>query len=183
MNLKMHLLTLCFVNAAILSCKSALPPPEVESKTPPTPAWKPYQQARHANKKAAPLPEIAKHLVRDRMLEHGLEMSNLLWATLFMDRKSAIEIADAILAVPDLANSSQPEHANSQLPQRFFKLQKDFRTRAEAYAKEVREERWTRVSAALGEVMSACVNCHVNYFTNPPRAGDFDQSEEYQWYP
>ena len=116
------------------------------------------------------LPETARALLSEQMLDHGRDMSDLLWATLFLDDESVRDIADHIRSAPRLARpqTRDASELNSQLPAEFFDLQDELVRRATELA-DVAESRDPQLMAArYGELAETCVRCHMMYLSQPP---------------
>src|SRR5262252_8809726 len=81
---------------------------------------------------AAPASYGTRKLLADRMLNHGSDMSDLLWATLFLDEDSVRDIAQHIQDTPRFARPIEKDatELNSSLPQEFFELQDELVARA-----------------------------------------------------
>ena len=109
----------------------------------------------------------ARALLSRRMENHGFEMSNLLWATLLLDRATAADIAGSILAEPRLARpiDRSSHELNSQLPEAFFNLQDQLVAAAQRLQTVARNEEATPddLAGAFGGLTRTCVNCHAVY--------------------
>lgn len=120
-------------------------------------------------KLAAPghLPLDARILLSDRMQQHGYELTNLMWAMLFLENGEVAGRADWIASSSWIADPSAAEDRAlmESLPQRFFDLQNDLVERARVVAKIARAE--PQDSAALvqafGNLYETCVRCHSIY--------------------
>jgi hypothetical protein len=129
------------------------------------------EQAR-ARKLPAPdhLPETARSLLTERMLNHANDMSDLMWATLFLDDQSVQDIADHIRTTPRFARplTNDATELNVLLPAEFFALQDELSVRASELAESARRRDADAMAASYGAVMQTCVRCHSVYMSEPP---------------
>lgn len=109
----------------------------------------------------------ARALLSRRMENHGFEMTNLMWATLLLDRPAAADISQAILAEPRLARpiSRDSSELNTRLPASFFDLQDALVVAAKGLAEVAAQPQSTpeQLASAFGQLTSTCVNCHAVY--------------------
>lgn len=127
----------------------------------------------HAQRKLGPpahLPQAARQLLAERMLNHGSDMSDLLWATLFLDEDSVADIAEHIIQTPRFARPTTQDatELNAALPAEFFDLQDQLVERAEALAEAAQRQAPNEMAEAYGELTKTCVKCHSVYLTEPP---------------
>jgi hypothetical protein len=127
----------------------------------------------------AHLPEAARDLLTERMMNHGNDMSDLMWATLFLDDQSVGDIADHIRSTPRFARplSKDATELNSLLPKEFFALQDELVERATELAEAAERRDADAMAASYGALMQTCVRCHSVYMTEPP-AAELGSSEE-----
>jgi hypothetical protein len=118
----------------------------------------------------AHLPEAARDLLTERMLNHGNDMSDLMWATLFLDDQSVADIADHIRTTPRFARplTRDATELNSLLPAEFFALQDQLVERATELADSARRRDADAMAASYGALMQTCVRCHSVYMSEPP---------------
>ena len=109
----------------------------------------------------------ARALLSRRMESHGFEMTNLLWATLMLDRPAAASIARAILDEPRLARpvAKDGSELNAGLPDAFFELQDRFVAAARQLQTAADDADGTpqQLATAFSELTATCVNCHAVY--------------------
>lgn len=105
------------------------------------------------------------------MIDHGNDMADLLWATLFLDNQSVYEIAENLRATPRLARpiTNDATELNSQLPTEFFALQDQLALQAEALSQGALAQDPDAMAAAYGALAQTCVRCHSVYLTEPPK--------------
>jgi hypothetical protein len=118
----------------------------------------------------AHLPETARDLLTERMMNHGNDMSDLMWATLFLDDQSVADIADHISTTPRFARplTRDATELNSLLPPEFFELQDQLVERATELAENARRKDADAMAASYGALMQTCVRCHSVYMSEPP---------------
>ena len=118
----------------------------------------------------AHLPEAARGLLTERMLNHGDDMSDLMWATLFLDDQSVADIADHIRTMPRFARplTGDATELNSLLPPEFFALQDQLVERAFELAENARHKDAEAMAESYGALMQTCVRCHSVYMSEPP---------------
>ncbi len=118
----------------------------------------------------AHIPEVARRLLSERMMSHGRDMSDLVWAMLFVDTMSVEEIADDIALQPRLARPMKNDASElaSRLPASFFDLQDTLVTDATRLARAAKAEDLEAMADAYGALTATCVRCHSAYLTQPP---------------
>jgi cytochrome c556 len=115
------------------------------------------------------LPAAARALLDQRMQRHGAAMSDMLWATLFLDHDSAREIAVEIASEPRLARPFERDatQLNALMPERFFELQDELVANAEALAKVAETRDADGLAEAMARLTSTCIRCHSAYLGEP----------------
>ncbi len=117
------------------------------------------------------LSPTVRAVVAERMERHAFEMSNLMWAVLFLDRPIAAEIADTIVSEPRLARplTKDASELNSALPEHFFALQDTLVQSARNLARVARapDQDGAALSKAYGELTAVCVSCHAIFIADP----------------
>jgi hypothetical protein len=118
----------------------------------------------------AHLSQTARDLLYEGMRSHGDDMTDLLWATLFLDDASVLDIADHLRAAPRFARPLTQDAAelNSQLPREFFELQDELGARAGTLAEAARRQDSQGMAAAYGALTQTCVRCHSLYLNAEP---------------
>jgi len=116
------------------------------------------------------LPESARALLTERMIDHGNDMSDLLWATLFLDDASVQDIAEHIRTSPRFARpiSGDATELNTLLSEEFFALQDELVARADDLAESADRRDPEAMAAAYGALTQTCVRCHSVYLSTPP---------------
>ncbi len=109
----------------------------------------------------------ARALLNRRMENHGFEMTNLMWATLLLDRPQAADISQSILSEPRLARPivKDGSELNANLPEAFFVLQDQLVDAAKALRVVADNPKSSPVELAdaFGRLTNTCVRCHAVY--------------------
>lgn len=111
------------------------------------------------------LSPIARQLLKQRMQRHGGDMLALLQSVLFLDHETTQRLAAEIAAEPRLTRpiAGGADDINAALPERFFVLQDELKSRAVDLAQAARGSDDEQLAARLGEVTQTCVGCHSAY--------------------
>ena len=116
------------------------------------------------------LSPIARQLLKQRMARHGGDTLALVQAVLFLDHATTQRLAAEIAAEPRLTRpiAGGADDVNAALPERFFVLQDELKSRALDLAQAARGPDNEKLAARLGELTQTCVACHATYL-EPPR--------------
>ena len=111
------------------------------------------------------LSAIARHLLKQRMQRHGDDMLRLVTAVIFLDHETTQRLAADLAAEPRLTRpiAGGADDMNAALPERFFVLQDELRSRALDLAAASRGSDNQKLAARLGELTQTCVSCHSTY--------------------
>lgn len=112
------------------------------------------------------LSPVARGLVTTRMETHAQDMTDLLWAVVFLENTEAAAIADGIVEQPRTARptrESAPEDLNRTIPESFFVFQDELRDKARAVSKAAKEGDDAAIAKAFGKLNETCVACHATY--------------------
>jgi cytochrome c556 len=139
------------------------------------------ERASRPPKKKVRLPEGARTLVAREMYLHGVEMTNLLWAVLFLDVAAAQEITSEIASSPRLAtpDTNDASELNTQIPPVFFELQARMRDRTRVLKGVLAEEPVDveRVAESFGSLTATCVKCHEMFLYEDDAEESLDDIE------
>lgn len=118
----------------------------------------------------AQFPEIARDLLRRRMLRHGEETQALLAAVLRLDHPKVQEYAAEIASEPRIARPFRDgeDVLNDVLPERFFELQQQLSNTAGELSEIARTHDDAKVARAFSDVVGTCVECHSVYLFDTP---------------
>jgi hypothetical protein len=111
------------------------------------------------------LSPLARGLLKRRMARHGQDMLALTQAVIFLDHESTQRLATVIAEEPRLTRpiAGGEDDLNAALPERFFVLQDELRSRAKALAEVSRGTDNDSLAARFGELTQTCVSCHSTY--------------------
>jgi cytochrome c556 len=111
------------------------------------------------------LSPLARQLLKQRMKRHGTDMLTMVRSVLFLDHETTQRLASELAAEPRLtrAIAGGSDDLNAALPERFFVLQDELRSRALELSAAAREGDDAKLAARLGEVTQTCVSCHSTY--------------------
>ncbi|MFZ5446973.1 MAG: hypothetical protein ACOZQL_43750 [Myxococcota bacterium] len=135
-------------------------------KTPPKTASGP----KKALEAPAYLNPMARQLLKRRMARHGRDMLSLVQSVLFLDRETTQRLAAELAAEPRLTRpiAGGEDDLNASLPERFFVLQDELRSRALALSDASKKADDVALAARLGELTQTCVSCHSAYLEPSP---------------
>jgi Cytochrome C' len=119
------------------------------------------------------LPEAARMLLKKRMARHGHEMTDLVLAVALLKHETARAIAHGLATEPRLVRpiAGGEDDLNAALPERFFVLQDELKSRAQALEEASKAGDDVALAAAFGRLTEVCVGCHSAYLNrskNPP---------------
>ncbi len=111
------------------------------------------------------LSPIARQLLKQRMKRHGNDMLAMLRSVLLLDHDTTQRLASELAAEPRLTRpiAGGADDLNAALPERFFVLQDELRSRALDLAAAAQKSDDVKLAARLGEVTATCVSCHSVY--------------------
>lgn len=119
------------------------------------------------------LTPLARGILKRRMGRHGRDMLALTQAVIFLDRETTQRLAQVIAEEPRLTRpiAGGADDLNTALPERFFVLQDELRSRAKALVEVSRTKDDASLAARFGELTQTCVSCHSTYLEpGPPPA-------------
>jgi hypothetical protein len=109
------------------------------------------------------LPPAARQVLKSKMGRHDTQMRRLVSSVIVLDDDAVARVAGEIFDEPALARPVAGDELNGMLPERFFVLQDDLRSRARALV--IATQRHDRVALAdeLAALTRSCVTCHDAY--------------------
>lgn len=121
--------------------------------------------ARNGLEAPAYLSPLARQLLKQRMQRHGGQMLALVQSVLFLDHETTRRLAAELAAEPRLTRpiAGGADDLNAALPERFFVLQDELRSRALELVAATRKPGTPDLPRRLGEVTQTCVACHATY--------------------
>jgi hypothetical protein len=107
------------------------------------------------------------------MPSHARDMGDLMSAIMVLHYDEIHERAEVIAQDSRFARplSGDAAELNSALPERFFLLQDELRTRAATLARAAGKASALDVADAYGRLSETCVRCHATYRDGPLAAG------------
>jgi len=116
------------------------------------------------------LSPIARQLLKRRMARHGHDMLTLVQSVLLLDHATTQRLASEFAAEPRLTRpiAGGEDDLNAALPERFFVLQDELRSRALSLAEAAKKTDDAALASRLGELTQTCVSCHSTYLEPPP---------------
>ncbi|HVO29137.1 MAG TPA: cytochrome c [bacterium] len=112
------------------------------------------------------LPPLARSILAQRMENHASQMTDLVWAVVFLEHSGVKEGALEIAGEPKIARpipGAGADDLSSQLPARFFDMQDEVTVRAKELAAAAADDDDEKVADAWGRLSKACVECHAAY--------------------
>ena len=118
------------------------------------------------------LSPLARQLLKQRMKRHGQDMLSLVQSVLFLDRESTQRLASEVAREPRLTRpiAGGADDVNAALPERFFVLQDELRSRALDLQTAAQNPDDAQLALRLGEMTQTCVSCHSTYLQPTARA-------------
>jgi hypothetical protein len=111
------------------------------------------------------IPETARALLRKKMERHGQDARELMFGVTLLQYDVARAAAQRISSEPRLVRpiAGGEDDLNALLPERFFVLQDESRTRAQAVATAAEKKDDKALADSYGRLVETCVACHSAY--------------------
>lgn len=111
------------------------------------------------------IPETARALLRKKMERHGQDARDLMFAVTLLQYGAAKDSAQRISSEPRLVRpiAGGEDDLNALLPERFFVLQDEARSRAQAVATAAEKKDDKALADSYGRLVETCVSCHSSY--------------------
>jgi hypothetical protein len=111
------------------------------------------------------IPETARALMRKKMERHGQDARDLMFAVTLLQYDAAKASAQRISSEPRLVRpvAGGEDDLNALLPERFFVLQDEARSRAQAVATAAEKKDDKALADSYGRLVETCVSCHSAY--------------------
>src|SRR4051794_19641108 len=119
-----------FVLAAVCTLGFGQEPRPGERPTLPPPTQRPGEPLPRHLAPSAELSQVARQLLRERMVRHGKTMTDLVQAVIVLDYAATARLAAEIAEEPRLARPLSPNDLNASVPDKFFELQDELHQRA-----------------------------------------------------
>ena len=114
------------------------------------------------------LSDVVRDSIRTRMAQHGREMSELVWAVLFLQYRDVERLASSISSRTQLRADLQKDatNLNFPLPERFFELTAQLTARSGRLADMAKQRKGAEMGTAYGQLSETCVTCHSLYLND-----------------
>jgi hypothetical protein len=111
------------------------------------------------------IPETARALLRKKMERHGDDARDLMFGVTLLQYEAAKAAAQRISSEPRLVRPivGGEDDLNALLPERFFVLQAEARSRAQAVATAAEKKDDKALAESYGRLVETCVACHSAY--------------------
>jgi hypothetical protein len=111
------------------------------------------------------IPETARALLRKKMERHGQDARELMFGVMLLQYDVVKAAAQRISSEPRLVRpiAGGEDDLNALLPERFFVLQDESRSRAQAVATAAEKKDDKALAASYGRLVETCVSCHSAY--------------------
>jgi hypothetical protein len=124
---------------------------------------RPRPTAREHLAEPASLPAAARQILRTKMGRHEVQMRALVSRVVLLDDDGIARAAGEIFDEPSLARPLAGDELNSLLPERFFGLQDELRSRARRLVMASERHDRTAVADEFAALAKSCVACHDVY--------------------
>lgn len=111
----------------------------------------------------ASLPPAARQVIKSKMGRHDTQMRRLISAVIVLDDDDVARVAGEIFDEPALARPVAGDELNGMLPERFFVLQDDLRSRARALVIATQQRNRAALADEFAALTKSCVTCHDAY--------------------
>ncbi|MFN0063827.1 MAG: cytochrome c [Myxococcaceae bacterium] len=125
-------------------------------------------QGANSERKLEPpayLSEVARGLLRKRMIRHARDMSDLFVSVTLLLHHTVADLATRIATEPRITRPTPGaiDELNRSLPPKFFDLQDQLQSRARALAVAAAASDDAAMAAGFGRLIETCVACHATY--------------------
>jgi hypothetical protein len=111
------------------------------------------------------LSPVARQLLKNRMRRHGTELTQLVLSVTLLQHEKSNALATDIANEPRISRPvvGGEDDLNKALPERFFVLQDELRSRAKTLAEGARSHDNKAMAQDFGRMMQICVECHSTF--------------------
>ncbi|WP_224240249.1 cytochrome c [Hyalangium gracile] len=111
------------------------------------------------------IPEAARPILRKKMERHGQDARDLMFSVTLLQYDMAKAAAQRIASEPRLVRPivGGEDDLNALLPERFFVLQDEARTRAQTLSIAAEKKDDKALAESYGRLVETCVACHSAY--------------------
>lgn len=116
------------------------------------------------------LSKLFRRVLQPQMADHGIQMQDLLWGLVFLDRTATARIANEIAGSFRVARplAKDPDLVNNEPPELFFAMQDGLGADARKLAAVAENGRPDEIAEAYGALLRRCVTCHDNFARTLP---------------
>jgi hypothetical protein len=119
--------------------------------------------ARERLAEPASIPAIARQVLRTKMERHDAQMRALSSRVVMLDDDGVARAAGEIFDEPALARPVAGDELNGLLPERFFALQDELKSRARRLVIASQARNHAAIADEFGALAKSCVTCHEVY--------------------
>ncbi|HZI10836.1 MAG TPA: cytochrome c [Myxococcus sp.] len=114
------------------------------------------------------LPPEARAALRKKMERHGQAMADLTLSVTLLQYDVASDVAGRIANAPRISRpeAGGEDELSTLLPERFFTLQDEARSRAQAVQAAAQKRDDAALAQSYGRLTETCVTCHAAYLSH-----------------
>jgi hypothetical protein len=132
---------------------------------------RPHPSAKEELARPAAIPPAMLGILKNKMGRHDLQMKALMTRVVLLDDDGVARAAGELFDEPSVARPVAGDELNGLLPERFFVLQDELRTRArQLVAASARHDR-AAVANEFAALSKTCLACHEVYLRGADVAG------------
>ena len=131
---------------------------------------RPRPVAHEEHPVTAALAPAARQVVRTKMARHDLQMRELLTRVVLLDDEGVARVGGEVFDEPSLARPVAGDELNGLLPERFFVLQDELKSRARRLVIASQKHDHGAIADEFGSLAKSCIACH-QVFLDGDRAG------------
>jgi hypothetical protein len=106
------------------------------------------------------MPAAARRVVHSKMVRHEAQMKALVSRVVLLDDDGVARVAGEIFDEPALARPIGGDELNGMIPERFFVLQDELRTRARQLVVASSNHDRGAIANEFAAIAKSCVSCH-----------------------
>jgi len=130
---------------------------------------RPRPVARETLPASIAIPEAARQVVRSKMQRHDSQMRALISRVVLLDDDGVARVAGEVFDEPALARPVAGDELNGLLPEQFFVLQDELKSRARRLVIASQRRDHNAVADEFGGLARSCVACHQAFVLDGAR--------------
>jgi hypothetical protein len=130
---------------------------------------RPRPVARETLPASVTIPEAARQVVRSKMQRHDSQMRALMSRVVLLDDDGVARVAGEVFDEPALARPVVGDELNGLLPEQFFVLQDELKSRARRLVIASQRRDHAAVADEFGGLAKSCVTCHQVFLFDDAR--------------